>query len=595
MKDSFLFSCVFSFAAGIALYFVLPFEPIVRFPILICCLCLACFVKYRRIIFLFIFGFFYAVLRAGWVDTKLLAHSRLNSDVAGFVMDIEHSADRKRVFVRTADDLLFQISIPFDCAIGSDFIARANIYSPTAADAFSRFDYRRWSFFNGLSGNGSATSGECGGAGRQTFRDWLHEKANNKLADSLALGYKNAIPRADYDKIKAAGIAHIFSISGYHLTLVGGWLFLIFYFFVRLSPRLTRRFPAKNLALPITALGLAFYLFLSGMAVATIRSFIMASVGFLAALLNRRVLTVRNAALVFALMILIRPFWLVSSGFQLSFAAIFGLLHFFENRKIKGNGIGKFFYVLAISSAIATIWTFPFVVYHFGNFPVYGLLGNLILLPIFSIMIMPIVMIGMLTSIIGWTWPFHVSDYLYDIVIVFSDWISNLPFAAFGVSDIPPFCLFLIFAGMFAVILKKRKKSIIIFIAAFLYWLIRPVPVLRATADNEVVGFTRAGKTYFNVGYSANHPFIIPRANRLKADCKKGICEYKTENWSAVSVQRFIPLINNLDRFCDYDFIISYLPLNLPMCQYKIIDGGLKIYSDGRIEKTHNEERLWNK
>jgi ComEC/Rec2-related protein len=334
------------------------------------------------------------------------------------------------------------------------------------------------------------------------------------------------------------------------------------------------------------AAGLCFYLILSGAGVATVRSFIMASAGFLALMLNRRVLSVRNAAIVFGVMIAAKPFWLVSAGFQLSFAAIFGLLYFFENRRAPNVGkIAKFFYFLGASSLVATVWTFPFVVYHFGNFPIYGLVGNMILLPIFSVAIMPLVMVGTIASIFGWTLPLEICDRMYGITVDLAGWIASLPHAEIGFGDTPGFALFLAFAGMTLFISARKKPALALFACAFLYAAVRPAPVLRATSDGEVVGFTQNGETYFNVNYSENHPFIIPRGNKLRAKCKKGICEYETENWTAVSMQRFAPLLANLDKLCGYDFIISYLPLELPECQNKVLSGGVGIYPDGEVRK----------
>ncbi|MDR3208877.1 MAG: ComEC family competence protein [Rickettsiales bacterium] len=594
MPDRFLFLSIFAFASGAALYFSLPAEPVVRFPILLCVLLLACFIRYRWLIFVFLLGFFYSSFRTGLTDTKLLRHGQRNAEVAGVIEDIDYTDRNQRVFVRTPDDFLLRISVPKNqsCAIGSEISLRADLYAPMPADAFNKFDYRRWSFFNGLSATGTARAGGCPGGNNESLRAFVRGKADNKLADSLVLGYKNAIPKSDFEKIKAAGIAHVFSISGYHLTLVGGWLFFVFLTLAKCFPAVVRRIPARNVALPPTAAGLCFYLVLSGSGVATIRSFIMASAGFFAMMLNRRVLTLRNAALVFGVMIAAKPFWLVSAGFQMSFAAIFGLLCFFENRKTPNIGkTAKFFYFLGMSTLVATIWTFPFVAYHFGSFPIYGLIGNMALLPVFSIAIMPLVLIGTITSVFGWRFPFVISDWLYDAAIGFAGRLASLPFAQAGFGDIPGFALFLAFAGMTLFVLARKKSACVLFACALFYAVFQPSPVLRATSDGEVVGFSKNGKTCFNVNYSEKHPFIIPRGNKLRADCRKGICEYKTENWTAVSAQRFLPLAANMGKLCDYDFIISYLPLELPACQNKVVSGGARIYSDGEVEKI--EANRW--
>jgi hypothetical protein len=138
----------------------------------------------------------------------------------------------------------------------------------------------------------------------------------------------------------------------------------------------------------------------------------------------------------------------------------------------------------------------------------------------------------------------------------------------------------------------RKTSALMLFACAFLYAAIRPAPVLRATSDGEVVGFAQEGKTYFNVNYSENHPFVIPRGNKLRAKCKNGICEYETENWTAVSMQKFMPILANLEKLCDYDFIISYLPLELPECRSKVLSGGVGIYSDGEVRKIEHNRWL---
>ncbi|MDR1826486.1 MAG: ComEC/Rec2 family competence protein, partial [Rickettsiales bacterium] len=569
----------------------LPFTPVVQFPLVICVLSAACFIRHKQSWVLFIAGFFWAAFRAGAVDTKLLSRDGWDADIAGVVESVDHADKNQRVFVRTLEGQTLRISIPkeIDCPAGADITLRAKrVYAPSSSDAFNRFDYRRWSFFNGLSGTGSAEDAKCSG-GRPDHRSRMHFTADNKLADSLVLGYKNAIPRDDFDKIKTTGAAHVFSISGFHLAMVGGWLYFIFLCLSKfLFPFWARRVPARNLAIPATVIGLGFYLSISGMNVATIRSFIMAALGFLALFLNRKVFTLRNAAIVFAVMILARPFWLVSAGFQLSFSAIFGLIYYFSRRDVPKNRsrIRKFLAAVLMTNVIAAVWTAPFVIYHFGTFPIYTLLGNFVLLPVFSFGIMPFVFAGTITSMFGFRAPFQVSDHLYEFVIWFSERIAGLPFATVEFPDIPGVCLYLAFAGFFLFIMDKKKIARSLFIIATLWAFARPAPILRATADGEVVGFRKNGGTYFNVGYSEKHPFIIPRGKKLRADCKKGFCEYWTPKWAAASVQKFIPLYNNIDKLCGYDFIISRLPLTIPECQDKVIKGSVKIYSGGTIEKV---------
>jgi competence protein ComEC len=585
MENRGLFFSVFLLACGIISFFALPFSVYFKFPIVILFLSMACFYKYRWPLFLFIFGFCYAGFRTELVDTKLLTYNKHNVDISGVIQNIDYSERNKKLLLETPDHSVFKISVPndADCKIGGTAVMRTNLYAQKPSDAFNKFDYARWSFFNGMSGTGKASNVVCNG-GEYTLRDKLHFIADNKLADTLVFGYKNAIPKSEYDNIKTAGISHVISISGFHLALMGGWIFFILNFIIKLFPAWTKRYPSRNIALPLTLVGLFSYLMLSGNDVATIRSFVMVGLGFLAMTFRRKILTIRNAALVFGLMILIQPFWLVSAGFQLSFAAVFGLLYFFDRHKIPDGKINRFFYVLVATSVVAIIWTMPFVLYHFGTFPLYSLVGNLILLPIFSVAIMPVVMVGVITSLFGFHGPFIVSDYLYKFVLDISGHISSLPFSMVSFGDISGMALFLVFCGMFWYLMGKKKIAVVFFSVSAVIVAFTRVPVLRTTADNEVVGFIQNGQTYFNVGYSENNPFIIPYKTEYRHKCIKGICTYKTEKWTAISIQKFMPIYNNIDKLCDGDFIISYLPLELPKCQEKVLPGGAKIYSDGKIE-----------
>ncbi|MDR2770304.1 MAG: ComEC/Rec2 family competence protein [Rickettsiales bacterium] len=592
MSEKSLFLWIFSAGAGAALFFALPQSPAVGSGALICALSALCFARYRRFagfaaVFCFIFGFFYAAFRADLVDTKLLGSNMRGADISGVVERVDYAGEKNRVFLRAGGGL-FRISVPAGEPVTRAMSLRANLYAPGGIDALNRFDFARWSFWSGLSGMGAATMVyECSdcGARRLALRDRIHYAANDKLVDSLVLGYKSAVPRTEYDSIKSAGIAHVISISGFHMSLVGGWLFVIFMIGVKaLLQRWVRRFPARNLALPLTMAALALYLSASGAGVSAIRSFIMAGAGFAAVLLNRKIMTVRSAALAFAVMLLINPFWIVSAGFQLSFAAVFGLVHFLDARGPRPDmgGLRKWACLAVGTCVAAEIWTLPFVVYHFGVFTVYGVIGNFVLLPVFSIGVMPLVMLGAASAPLGWRLPLDVANRIFDLVMRAADWIGSLPASRIHAMEVPPLALFLVFAGMFCFLVKEKRRAAVLFAGAAALVLLTPRPVLRMTADGEVVKF----HDRFNAGYSERHPFVIPRGTRRAGECGKGVCEWRAKNWSAVSIQRFVPLASNIGRLCEFDFVISYFPLELPGCPEKVLRGSVRIYESGRVERV---------
>jgi competence protein ComEC len=439
------------------------------------------------------------------------------------------------------------------------------------------------------------------------LRNQMHARADSFLADTLVLGYKNALDR-DTSKIwTAAGIGHVWSISGFHMTLVGGWLVLLFYFIFRMVPRMTRRIPAKYPATIAAWVGLLFYLFLSGADVATVRAFLMTTLLFIAFLFGRTAFSLRNVCIAFILIFLINPHYIMQPGFQLSFAAIFGLVWYFDDRKYrKLNFWGRVWRIVKIvvmTSLVATIFTAPYVALHFYSIPIYSLIGNLILLPIFSIAIMPLVLIGTITSMFGWMAPLDIATNIYNHTFIIAQYIANLPMATIQTPHIPPIAMGAIIFGFLCMIFMSHKIKYLI-AAAFLstgilITIYAPRPLFYTTHDHELAGFVENGKLEFNKSRASNHYFAFeswrylnfenPDAPRVRRKCPNGVCIYKTPNWNLAFISRYVPLAENIAALCDdksIDFIVSYFKTDAPGCNSKILRGGFVIYENGRIEYT---------
>ena len=357
---------------------------------------------------IFLFGFFYAMSFTHIVDTPQARDSFGAIPISGKIKDIDYTTDKMRLTIlipteqiKTDSNKKFaniRISIPDagqNLDIGDTISGNATLFHPSSKYAPASFDYARWAYFSNISATGFFENYETTKSkSNANIRTHIHNKANSFLTDSLVLGFKKTIPEFESNIWKSVGIGHVWSISGFHMTLVGGWLFAVFYLLFRFFPYITKRIPAKYPALICAWFGLLFYLCISGISVATVRAFLMTTLIFIAMLLGRSVLSLRNAALAFLIIFLINPFYVMNAGFQLSFAAIFGLLWFFDdNEYTKRNFIKRCLHIVYLSlmtAIVATIFTLPFIIAHFGYIPLYGLIGNLILLPIFSILITPL-------------------------------------------------------------------------------------------------------------------------------------------------------------------------------------------------------------
>lgn len=641
-KNLFLWS-PFVAAFGAALYFSLNIEPKFMFPFLITALCIAVIYKseniFIRSIVLFLFGFFYAMSYTHTVNTPQIRDSFDEIELSGKIKDIDFTSESTQIILRTP---LSQINEKFPDTryanirislkdnkdflhIGDTISGKAMIFHPSAKYAPESFDFARWAYFNKISGTGFFTEYKIIPSTKSdnNFRTHIHNKTKSKLTDALVLGYKKSLKDTERKIWQSIGMGHIWSISGFHLTLVGGWLFALFYFIFRLIAPISKRVPAKYPAMICAWFGLILYLCISGISVATIRAFCMTTLIFVATIFARGILSLRNAALVFWLLFLLNPFYVMQAGFQLSFAAIFGLLWFFSDTKyIKRSWIGHLWhiiYITLITTFIATIFTLPFVIAHFGFVPIYSLISNIILLPIFSFLIMPLVMIGVVFALFGNMFFLNITDKIYSFAFHIANYISGLPGANITVPHISNTALILCITGMLCIIFIVKNNSEKIFMkninyfvggtfifAALIIFSFSPRPLFYASDEHNLVGFVVDNEIQFNKARSSKHFFAFntwrqfnnepPKDTNKKYKCKSGLCVYETANWKLVYMQKFTTILNNFDDVCmdkSVDYMVTPFDMSGENCHAKILNDGILIYPSGHV-KYFSNQRLWN-
>ena len=622
----------FLLAGGAAIYFTAYSEPNYVYCAIIAVICL-CTLRIKnvpmiiRAAVLVLFGFCYACCFTKLVNTPIVARDIHNISLNGDVLSVDYTDDKARIILSVnADDIgagdgraNLRLTVKnFDKLpqIGDTINVRGGIFKTNSAYAPETFDFAQWAYFKNISAMGYINEINIlkhnNKSNIKSWRDKIHKKANSFLADSLVLGYKSAVPKDDNKIWTASGIGHVWSISGFHMTLVGGWLFLIMYFIFRSIPKITNRIPARIPATICAWIGLMFYLFLSGVDTATLRAFLMTTLVFGAFIFGRNAISMRNVAISFCVIFFINPYCVMQAGFQLSFSAVFGLVWLYQNvnPKMPQNKLLKIIYACILTSLVATIFTAPFVAAHFGAIPIYGLIGNLILLPVFSVMIMPLVFIGVIGAIFGFTAPLCWAHNIYNWLIEIAKWISTLPCANLTVPHISNLALLLfVMAFMSLMFIKpiKIKVNYILFslfiILAIIIVYKTPEPIFYATYDNELVAFRNDnGFLEFNKSRAANHKFAFDTWKGINGEEKEtpnkryphnnGVYKYG----NIVYIQKFVPLMKNIEKLCDDDsikYIVSYFRINAPKCQHKILSGGFLIYPNNKV-KYLQSERPWN-
>ena len=263
---------------------------------------------------------------------------------------------------------------------------------------------------------------------------------NGSIASALITGKRDAISVPVNDAMYVSSLAHVLSISGYHMAVVAG----IVFFFIRaglaLVPSLASRYPIKKWAAFGAILAAAFYLLLSGAEVATQRSFIMIAIVLVGVMLDRPTLTFRTLAVAAIVVLLLAPQAVVHPSFQMSFAATLALIAAYQHglpwhadrdssvgRRVALWGFREFSGLL-LASLVAGLATTPYAAYHFHRLAPYGVLANLLAMPVISTLVMPMGILGIVTMPFGFDAVFWrlMGDGI-DWMIWVALWVSNLP------------------------------------------------------------------------------------------------------------------------------------------------------------------------
>lgn len=233
------------------------------------------------------------------------------------------------------------------------------------------------------------------------------------IARALITGDQSAVTEAARETMATAGLAHVLSVSGLHLTLVALLVMGTLRGGLALWGRLDRMVPVKRLAAAGAILASLGYFAISGGNVAALRSTIMILLMLGAVVFGRRALTMRNVAIAALIIILVDPASVFRPSFQLSFAAVVALIGVWEmlpppdgKQKSIPARVGAYLGGIILTSLVAGLATVLFSIYHFQQTSPLGLLGNLFSLPLVGFVMMPAAVLATLAMPLGMEAPF---------------------------------------------------------------------------------------------------------------------------------------------------------------------------------------------
>ncbi|MEM6712555.1 MAG: ComEC/Rec2 family competence protein [Pseudomonadota bacterium] len=588
------------FAGGILAYFSLPFEPSApalvglcfviafivwwsrtspAFPLLLCLLA--------------------AFLGAGLIAGKAhmaTGHQLLSETttrVRGTIVRLEQrSAGRARITLDqvvlddgSLDRELRRIRITAAATSGSlnpgdqvEMLARLGP-PPEPAMAGAR-NMRRELFFAGIDATGFAygrpnvlpasvltESGEAGSASRfdalaalERLRISLArryqlqaEGDSGVLVAALLVGHRDGLSAETRYALRAAGLSHVLAISGMHMALMTVSAMSLVYVILSLFPGLSASVSVARWSAALAFIIACAYLGLSGASTATQRAFIMIVITLLAVGLSRRAVTLRAVGWAALAVLILHPESLLGPSFQMSFAATIALVAVYSatvhspmlwaaRMRIfgwlpPGVAYGPLLIVgIACTSLIAGAATAPFAAYHFSHATPLALVGNVLALPLVSLIIMPAgLLVLLLTPFALEGLPLWVMAETLDLLVASAVWVAELDRAHVGVPAIKGSAigLFVLAGCLGAFFVGWARFLAIVPLAAILATgLFQPTPILLVARDGSDVGVVVAdGNGAMSIKHSTGEAGRFARdlwRQRLAVDTASGV---ESEAW----------------------------------------------------------------
>lgn len=311
--------------------------------------------------------------------------------------------------------MLDSVTEPLAC--GDTLCFYAKISRPFSEKELTGFDYGDYLLRKGISGTGLVYAGNWYRAGKpkgltfsqrarvcqqkvvEVYRSWGLDEEVQAVIAALTIGDKSDLSADLKNVYSAAGASHVLALSGLHVGILSGFLFLVFY------PLTYWKRYGRIVRMLLVVILLWGFAFISGLSSSVMRAVVMFSLyAFASCCSEERFSGVHSLVLAAFLMLLYNPFFLFDLSFQLSFAAVFSILAFYPlctQKVMIQNRLLRYVFNLLCLSVSAQLGTLPFVLLYFGTFPTYFLLSNLIVSPLAAcILILALLALGL--SAVPW-------------------------------------------------------------------------------------------------------------------------------------------------------------------------------------------------
>jgi len=351
------------------------------------------------------------------------------------------------------------------------------------------FDWEGWLFERGLRATGyvrrDASNARLEAPGLRMPVERLRAAARERMQDrlagapyagvlvALAVGDQPAISPALWRLFAATGITHLMSISGLHVTMIGAlaaWLVMALW---RRHARLPLLWPAQKAAAAAGFFAAFAYALIAGFGVPAQRTLYMLGVVTLALISGRAFAPGRVLGAALLLVLLVDPLAVRAPGFWLSFGAV-TLLFFVAAGRL---AVRHWLVEWGRAQWAVTLGLVPLLLALFQQFPLVSPFTNALAIPLVSLVVTPLTLIGALPGFGG---LLHVAHFLLAMLIACLEWLAALPGALWQQHAPPPWAVPLALGGAAWLLMPRgfpvRWAGAVLFLPLFLVPPERPAP-----------------------------------------------------------------------------------------------------------------------
>ena len=252
--------------------------------------------------------------------------------------------------------------------------------------------------------------------------DELLPSRESAIVKSMILGDRLHLDQDLADLYRVMGIFHILSISGLHVTIL----------MVAANKLLGLVLDERRAGVFVLVI-MVLYCLMTGAAVATVRAVTMGGVLVTAKILHREYNLLASVSWACVALLFFQPLYLFNAGFQLSFGAVFGIgtLTAPAERLLMKLKVWKPLRKELSVGIAAVVSTYIVFAFHFYEIPLYSVIGNLVIVPTVTL----ILVLGVIIGLVGLVYlpaALLLSGTIYYILRFYelaARFFSNLPFA----------------------------------------------------------------------------------------------------------------------------------------------------------------------